>query len=102
VKGYLLQIVLCKYEVLVDLVKLKEAVLFVLQHEMCACIYIYIFLLKLLEDCRFQIIEPCHSCKDSLTALFRSLPLPFIPVMVKGKGKGKVYSIIGGEGPEGE
>jgi len=38
-KGYLLQIVLCKCEVLVDLVKPKEAVLFVPQHEM----YVYIY-----------------------------------------------------------
>jgi hypothetical protein len=58
---------------LVDLVKLKEAVLFVPQHEM----YVYIFLLNLLEDCRFQIIEPRHIFKDLLTALFRSLLLPF-------------------------
>ena len=48
---------------------------------------IYIFLLKLLEDCRFQIIEPWHIFKDLLTALFRNQLLPFIPVMVKGKGK---------------
>jgi hypothetical protein len=39
---------------------------------------------------------------DLLTALFRSLLLPFITVMVKGKGKGKVYPITGDEGPEGE
>jgi len=59
-------------------------------------------LLKLLEDCRFQIIEPWHIFKDLLTALFRSLLLPFITVMVKGKGKGEVYPITGDEGPEGE
>jgi hypothetical protein len=98
VKDCLLQIVLCKYEVLVDLVKPKEAALFVPQHEM----YVYIFLLKLLEDSRFQIIEPWHIFKDLLTALFRSLLLPFIPVMVKGKSKGKVYPITGDEGPGGD
>jgi hypothetical protein len=69
VKGYLLQIVLCKYEVLVDLVKPKEAVLFVPQHEVC----VYMFLLKLLEDGRFQIIELWHIFKGLLTSLFRSL-----------------------------
>jgi len=60
----------------------------------------YILLLKLLEDCLFQIIEPWHIFKDLLTVLFRSLLLPFIPVMVKGKGK--VYAITGDEDPEGE
>jgi hypothetical protein len=60
----------------------------------------YVFLLKLREDFRFQIIEPWHIFKDLLTALFRSLLLPFVPVMVKGKGK--VYPITGDEGPEGE
>ena len=41
-KGYLLQIVLYKYEVLVDLVKPKEAVLFVPQHEMYAYVCILV------------------------------------------------------------
>jgi hypothetical protein len=73
-----------------------EAVLFVSQHEMY--IYIYI-LLKFLEDCRFQISEPWHIFKDLLTTRFSILVLPFITVMVKGKGEGKVHPITGDEGP---
>lgn len=41
-KGCLLQIVLYKYEVLVDLVKPKETVLFVPQHEMYVYVYIIV------------------------------------------------------------
>jgi hypothetical protein len=62
-------------------------------------IYPVSFLLKLLEDCRFQIIEPRHIFKDLLTARFSILVLPFIAVMVKGEGEGKVYPVTGDEGP---
>jgi hypothetical protein len=58
-------------------------------------------LLKLLEDCRFQIIELRHIFEDLLTTRFSILVLALIAVMVKGEGEGegKVYSITGDEGP---
>ena len=40
--GCLLQIALYKHEVLVELVKPKETLLFVPQHEMCVYVYILV------------------------------------------------------------